>query len=53
MDYDWKLPEGRRRPENLTAHEFIFPNPDGNLFMKARSKELRLASLTRDFGVAN
>lgn len=47
MDYDWKLPEGQGRPENLTAHEFIFPNPDGNLLMKARSEELRLASLTR------
>ncbi|ORX92482.1 cytochrome P450 [Clohesyomyces aquaticus] len=36
MDYDWKLPDGQGRPENLMAHEFIFPNQDGILHMKAR-----------------
>ena len=36
MDYDFKLPEGKGRPANLLAHEFIFPNPDGRLLMKAR-----------------
>lgn len=36
MDYDYKLPDGKGRPANLTAHEFIFPNPDGELLMRAR-----------------
>lgn len=45
MDYDWKLPAGQGRPANLTAHEFIFPNPDGELFMRERAKEFRLDSI--------
>ena len=45
MDYDWKLAEGEGRPANLTAHEFIFPNPDGRLFMKMRRQDLRLDSV--------
>ncbi|KAF2183915.1 cytochrome P450 [Zopfia rhizophila CBS 207.26] len=36
MEYDWKLPDGEGRPENLMAHEFIFPNQDGVLYMKTR-----------------
>ncbi|KAF2462882.1 cytochrome P450 [Lindgomyces ingoldianus] len=36
MDYDWKLPDGQGRPENLKAHEFIFPNQEGVLQMKVR-----------------
>ena len=42
IDYDWKLPEGQGRPANLTAHEFIFPNPDGELLMKARPQSERM-----------
>lgn len=42
MDYDWKLPEGQGRPANLHAHEFIFPNQNGLLYMKQRPKEQRL-----------
>ena len=42
MDYDWKLPEGQGRPANLTAHEFIFPNPDGELLTKARPQSERM-----------
>jgi cytochrome P450 len=42
MDYDWKLEDGQGRPDNLKAHEFIFPNPDGLLYMKARPKSERL-----------
>ncbi len=42
MDYEWKLPEGQGRPANLTAHEFIFPNPDGELLMKARPQSERM-----------
>jgi cytochrome P450 len=35
MNYDFAL-VGGVRPSNLTAHEFIFPNPDGKLLAKAR-----------------
>jgi len=37
MDYDWKLPEGQGRPENLRAHEFIFPNPDAEILVRKRT----------------
>lgn len=36
MDYDWKLPDGQSRPANLTAHEFIFPNPDAEIYVRKR-----------------
>jgi cytochrome P450 len=36
MNYDFKLVVEGKRPENLTAHEFIFPNPAGELLMKSR-----------------
>ena len=42
MDYDWMLPEGQGRPANLTAHEFIFPNPDGEVLMRARPQSERM-----------
>ncbi|MCJ1438191.1 hypothetical protein MMC27_007578 [Xylographa pallens] len=42
MDFDFKLPDGQGRPENLTAHEFIFPNPEATLFIRTRSAESRL-----------
>jgi ent-kaurene oxidase len=51
MDYDWKLPGGQGRPKNLTAHEFIFPNPDAFLLMRKRPVEQRLDSLGRTLGV--
>jgi len=35
MNYDFRL-VGGVRPPNLTAHEFIFPNPKGRLLVKAR-----------------
>jgi cytochrome P450 len=35
MEYDWKLPDGQGRPENLMAHEFVFPSQEGILYMKA------------------
>ncbi|KAF2661050.1 cytochrome P450 monooxygenase-like protein [Lophiostoma macrostomum CBS 122681] len=37
MEYDWKLPDGEARPENLKAHEFIFPNQEGVLYLKRRT----------------
>jgi len=37
-DYDFKFPEGKGRPDNLRAYEYIFPNPDGQLLFKERMK---------------
>ena len=37
MTYDFKLVEPQR-PANLRAHEFIFPNPAGDLLIKEREK---------------
>jgi len=42
MNYDFKL-VGGKRPENLTAHEFIFPNPEGRLLVKARPMSERFS----------
>ncbi len=42
MDYEYKFPDGKGRPENLKAHEFIFPNPDGELLLRARNVSDRL-----------
>ena len=38
MDYDWKLPEGQSRPANMNAHEFIFPNPDAEIYVRERTE---------------
>ncbi|KAL2038431.1 hypothetical protein N7G274_008770 [Stereocaulon virgatum] len=43
MDYEYKFPDGKGRPENVRAHEFIFPNPEGELLMRRRSTSERLA----------
>lgn len=48
MDYDWKLPDGEGRPENLKAHEFIFPNQKATLLMKARPKDLRIMAIGQE-----
>ena len=37
MNYDFRL-VGKERPANLSAHEFIFPNPNGELMIKKREK---------------
>ena len=37
MNYDFKL-VGTHRPENLRAHEYIFPNPEGELLIRKRKK---------------
>lgn len=42
MDYEYRFPDGKGRPENLKAHEFIFPNPDGELLIRTRSASDRL-----------
>ena len=38
MDYDWRLRDGQGRPANLTAHEFIFPNPDAEIYVRKRKE---------------
>lgn len=38
MNYDFKLPPQQGRPQNLMAHEFIFPNPEGKLLFRERGK---------------
>ncbi len=40
MDYDWKLPEGQGRPANLSAHEFVFPNPDAKIYVRERKESI-------------
>ncbi|CAL5867176.1 uncharacterized protein PFLUO_LOCUS1388 [Penicillium psychrofluorescens] len=39
MNYDVKLLDGCNRPENLRAYEFIFPNPDVEVQIRARPVE--------------
>lgn len=36
MNYDLKLTAHQGRPANLKAHEFLFPNPDGELLIRER-----------------
>ena len=36
MNYDFQLPSHQGRPANLKAHEFLFPNPDGELLIRER-----------------
>ncbi|OGM45786.1 hypothetical protein ABOM_005478 [Aspergillus bombycis] len=42
MDYEFKFKQGSERPENLRAHEFIFPNPDAEILMRRRPASERL-----------
>ncbi|KAJ5113809.1 cytochrome P450 [Penicillium angulare] len=42
MDYEFKLKYGSERPENLRAHEFIYPNPDAEILMRWRPASERL-----------
>ncbi|KAJ5915486.1 cytochrome P450 [Penicillium verhagenii] len=42
MDYEFKFKHGNERPENLRAHEFIFPNPDAEILMRRRPASERL-----------
>ena len=37
MNYDFKFRGNEGRPANMMAHEFVFPNPDGVLMVKART----------------
>ncbi|PYH91567.1 cytochrome P450 [Aspergillus ellipticus CBS 707.79] len=42
MDFEFRLKGGTERPENLRAHEFIFPNPDAEILMRRRPVAERL-----------
>lgn len=42
MDFEFKFKHGNERPANLRAHEFIFPNPDAEILMRARPASERL-----------
>ena len=42
MDYDYKFLEGEGRPANVRAHEFIFPNPETQILIRARKASERL-----------
>ncbi|KAH8878739.1 cytochrome P450 [Thozetella sp. PMI_491] len=42
MDYEFKFKHGNVRPPNLRAHEFIFPNPDAEIFIRRRPASERL-----------
>ena len=37
MNYDFELTAHQGRPSNLKAHEFLFPNPDGELLIRKRA----------------
>ncbi|KAL9597715.1 MAG: hypothetical protein Q9219_004972 [cf. Caloplaca sp. 3 TL-2023] len=36
LKYDMRFPEGQARPLNMSAHEYIFPDPDGIILLKER-----------------
>lgn len=42
MDFEFKHKHGNERPANLRAHEFIFPNPDAEILIRARPASERL-----------
>lgn len=36
LHYEFKFPEGQRRPKSLPAFEYSFPNPTGKIMFKQR-----------------
>lgn len=36
LKYEIKSPAGQGRPKNLTAHEYIFPDPEGLIVCQER-----------------
>lgn len=36
LKYDMRFPGGQSRPRNMSAHEYIFPDPDGLVLLKER-----------------
>ena len=42
MTYEFKFKEREGRPANKVAHEFVFPNLEGVLLVKARPEKDRL-----------
>ena len=41
QNYDFKLLPGQERPANLSAHEYIFPNPEGELLFRERAASVK------------
>jgi ent-kaurene oxidase len=41
LNYDIKYPEGKSRPKNFCAHEYVFPDPKAHVLI--RKKEVPLA----------
>ena len=39
LDYDFRFPSNQGRPEDVRAHEYIFPNPKGKVELKRRKVE--------------
>lgn len=37
--YDFKLPDGKSRPENLCLHEYVFPDPKAEILFKEKCGE--------------
>lgn len=42
LDYDFKYPEGKSRPKNINADEFLYPDPHTRLLMKGRDRETKI-----------
>ena len=38
MQYDFKYPPGKGRPENLNADEFMYPDPSARILIKRRPR---------------
>ena len=36
LEYDFRFPRGQGRPHDVSAHEYIFPNPDGLIELRKR-----------------
>ena len=38
LDYDFRFPPEQGRPEDVHAHEYVFPNPAGRVLFRRRYK---------------
>lgn len=37
LDYDFRFPDDQGRPEDVPAHEYVFPNPRGKIDLRQRA----------------
>ncbi|KAJ5247562.1 cytochrome P450 [Penicillium chermesinum] len=42
MDYEFRFKPGQKRPRNMYAHEFVFPNPSTEILVRQRPASERL-----------